>query len=131
MDAINDTLILESFLTYVLRAYFKEASDAAVAASYVPLMELFQDVSLQTQMGQMLDLLSQPQGRKDSSLLPSFTIDRYKAVVTVRYYFQFDMYVFVDINICVIHYSTRRRFIPFTCPWRAASSCRALRIRAR
>jgi farnesyl diphosphate synthase len=63
MDAINDALILESFLVYVLRTHFRNDPNPAVRAHYVPLLELFQDVSLQTQMGQMLDLLSQPQVR--------------------------------------------------------------------
>jgi farnesyl diphosphate synthase len=77
MDAVNDAIILESFLFFMLRAHFKNHTNATLAASYVPLFELFQDVSLQTQMGQMLDLLSQPQGAKGPELLPKFTLDRY------------------------------------------------------
>ena len=84
MDAVNDAIILESFFFSLLRAHFKNHAIASLAASYVPLFELFQDVSLQTQMGQMLDLLSQPQGAKGPELLPKFTLDRYKAVVRYK-----------------------------------------------
>jgi geranylgeranyl pyrophosphate synthase len=48
------------------------------------MVELFQSVSYQTQMGQMLDLLSQPQMRRDPALLRNFTLDNYHRIVTFK-----------------------------------------------
>ncbi len=52
MDAVNDALILESFLFFLIEKYFS-------GAQYVALMKVFHDVSLKTQMGQMLDTMSE------------------------------------------------------------------------
>ena len=75
-DAINDALILESFLYFHLTHHF------AQHPAYVPLIQLYQQVSLATQMGQMLDLTSQPLGRRDLSILHSFTLPMYTRIVT-------------------------------------------------
>lgn len=78
MDAVNDTLILESFMWFLINKYFRGSSQ------HVTILELFQSVSYQTQMGQMLDLLSQPQGLKDPKLLNEFNLDVYHRIVTFK-----------------------------------------------
>ena len=77
-DAINDALILESFLYHHLTQHFQHHP------SYVQLMQLYQQVSLSTQMGQMLDLTSQPLGRRDAAILHSFTLPMYTRIVTYK-----------------------------------------------
>jgi len=78
MDAVNDSLILESFLYFLLKKYFGKE------AIYSELVDLYHEVSFQTQMGQMLDLKSQPQGRKDPKLLDNFTMDTYLNIITYK-----------------------------------------------
>lgn len=78
MDAVNDTLILESFMWFLINKYFRGSKQ------HVTVLELFQSVSYQTQMGQMLDLLSQPQGLKDPKLLNEFNLDVYHRIVTFK-----------------------------------------------
>jgi len=77
-DAVNDTLILESFMWFLLNKYFRGSKQ------HLPVVELFQSVSYQTQMGQMLDLLSQPQMRRDPELLKNFTLESYHRIVTFK-----------------------------------------------
>jgi farnesyl diphosphate synthase len=78
MDAINDTLILESFLFFLLNEHF------ANHPNFVPIVQLYQSVSLQTQLGQMLDLLSQPQGRKGPEILNQFSLEVYERIVCYK-----------------------------------------------
>jgi farnesyl diphosphate synthase len=77
-DAVNDTLILESFLFYLINKYLSYHNN------YIKIVELYQSVSLQTQLGQMLDLLSQPQMKKDPALLNNFTLENYKRIVCYK-----------------------------------------------
>ena len=72
MDAVNDSYLLSSFLYFLIRKHFAEDERMRL-----DITELFHKVSLQTEVGQMLDLLSQPQGRKDPELLKNFTMDKY------------------------------------------------------
>ena len=76
-DAINDSLVLESFMHYLIQ----EGSDEK---TLVTLYKLYQDVSLKTQMGQTLDLLSMPQGRKSVDILRSFDLTLYKRIVKFK-----------------------------------------------
>jgi farnesyl diphosphate synthase len=78
LDAINDTLILESFMWFLINKYFRGSRQ------HVPLLELFQSVSYQTQMGQMLDLTSQPQGAKNPQVLAGFSLEVYNRIVTFK-----------------------------------------------
>lgn len=52
LKAVNDSLMLELHIYRVLRRYVREHKQ------YVPLMELFQDVTYTTEIGQLLDLTS-------------------------------------------------------------------------
>jgi len=75
-DAINDALILESFLYHHLTAHF------STHPQYTAIVQLYQQVSLATQMGQMLDLTSQPLGRRETAILHSFNLPMYTRIVT-------------------------------------------------
>lgn len=78
-DAVNDSFILKSFMYFLIRKYF--ASDAAM---YLKVLELFNSVSMDTEVGQMLDLTSQPQGKIGKEVLKGFSLDLYKKIVTYK-----------------------------------------------
>jgi farnesyl diphosphate synthase len=79
MDAVNDALILESFIYFMLRRYLR-----ADAALYVSLLELYHEVSLQTQLGQMLDTTASPQGQKSPALLAKFSLELHRLIVQYK-----------------------------------------------
>ena len=74
--SINDSFILESCVYIILKRYFKEDS------CYPQLVDLFLETTRQTELGQLLDLTSQPQ---DSPIdLNRFTIQRYNSIVKYK-----------------------------------------------
>jgi len=76
--AINDGLILESCMWILLKKHIK-ADDPAM---YLAITELFQEVSLKTQLGQLLDMTTEaPDGTLDFT---RFTPERYNAIVTYK-----------------------------------------------
>lgn len=56
LNAINDSLVLELTVYRVLRLYFRSSP------IYMDLVELFQDMTYATELGQLLDLTSQEDG---------------------------------------------------------------------
>ena len=76
MIAINDSFILESCVYKILKRYF------GTEDYYAQLVDLFVEVTRQTELGQLLDLTSQPQ---DGSIdLKRFTIERYTSIVRYK-----------------------------------------------
>jgi len=79
LDAVNDSLILESWIYFLIKNYFPAGAKRSA------LVEVFQQVSLETQLGQMLDLTSQPQGQRKSEVkLENFNLKMYKQIVTYK-----------------------------------------------
>ncbi|ELU07394.1 hypothetical protein CAPTEDRAFT_223258 [Capitella teleta] len=72
MIAINDSFYLESAIYVILKKYFKSKP------YYVDILELFHETTLQTVIGQNLDLITAPTDRVDFT---NYTMDRYKAIV--------------------------------------------------
>ncbi|XP_018347536.1 PREDICTED: farnesyl pyrophosphate synthase-like isoform X1 [Trachymyrmex septentrionalis] len=72
LAAINDSLLLECSIFYLIKKYFKEKD------CYVILLEMFYDSILKTVMGQSLDLLSTNFGKKPN--LDLFTMNRYNSI---------------------------------------------------
>ncbi|KAK6191276.1 hypothetical protein SNE40_003007 [Patella caerulea] len=71
--AINDSYYLESSIYVLIKKYCRDQP------YYVHLMELFHETTLQTVIGQCLDLTTAPpQGNVDFT---NFTLDRYSAIV--------------------------------------------------
>jgi len=76
MVAINDSFILESCVYKILKRYFGNDE------YYPQLVDLFLEVTRQTEVGQLLDLTSQPlDGRMD---LTRFTMARYRSIVKYK-----------------------------------------------
>jgi farnesyl diphosphate synthase len=67
MVAINDSMIIEMAIYRLLKKYFRSHS------SYPEFVELFHETTFQTEMGQLMDLITAPEGDVD---LNRFSIDK-------------------------------------------------------
>ncbi|KAI5812541.1 putative farnesyl-diphosphate synthetase [Pyronema omphalodes] len=75
MVAINDSFILGAVIFNVLKRFFRQES------YYVDLLELFHDTSFQTELGQLLDLITAPE---DKVNLKNFNLDKYSFIVRYK-----------------------------------------------
>lgn len=99
--AINDSFILESFLFKILKKYFGKES------YYLQLLDLFLEVTRQTELGQLLDLTSQPlAGPVD---LNRFTLERYYLIVKYKTAF-YSFYLPVALGMIVSGVKDRKLF---------------------
>jgi farnesyl diphosphate synthase len=78
MDAINDALIIETFQNWLLRTYVQDRDTRYFV------LDLFAETARKTQIGQMTDLLSQPQGKTGVEVLNTFNISVYKRIVKYK-----------------------------------------------
>ncbi|KAJ3012928.1 Farnesyl pyrophosphate synthetase [Thoreauomyces humboldtii] len=76
MIAINDAFICESAIYRLLKKYFKGTADY-----YPDLLELFHEVTYQTELGQMMDLLTAPEDDVD---LSKFSIKKQAYIVEYK-----------------------------------------------
>ncbi|KAM8921187.1 farnesyl pyrophosphate synthase [Pelodytes ibericus] len=75
MDAVNDSFLLESGIYRLLKKYCRGQP------YYLNLLELFLEVSYQTELGQALDLITAQPGKVD---LDRYTETRYKSIVKYK-----------------------------------------------
>ncbi|KAK3117454.1 Farnesyl pyrophosphate synthetase [Teratosphaeriaceae sp. CCFEE 6253] len=75
MIAINDAFMLETSIYILLKKYFRQEK------YYVDLMELFHEVSFQTELGQSCDLLTAPEDHVD---LDNFSMEKYTFIVIYK-----------------------------------------------
>ena len=75
MIAINDAFMLESSIYVVLKQRFRQHP------RYIDMVELFQDISFRTEMGQQCDLLTAPEDNVD---LTRFTMEKYWFIVRYK-----------------------------------------------
>ena len=73
---MNDSLIIESLIYFLIERHF--------SAQRQTFTQMFHEVSLQTQIGQMLDLLGQPQGQKGPEILKKFSLDLVTKIHTFK-----------------------------------------------
>lgn len=73
--AINDAFMLEAAIYFLLKKHFKSEK------YYVDLLELFHDVTFQTELGQMLDLLTAPEDEVD---LSKFSLEKHSFIVIYK-----------------------------------------------
>ena len=90
--AINDSFILESCVFKILKRYFGEED------YYLQLVDIFLEVTRQTEFGQLLDLTSQPQGGVID--LDRFTLRRYCSIVKYKTAF-YSFYLPVAVGMIV------------------------------
>jgi farnesyl diphosphate synthase len=75
MIAINDAFMLESAIYRLLKKYFRSHP------SYIDLIELFHEVTFQTELGQLCDLLTAPEDKVD---LDNFSMEKYQFIVIYK-----------------------------------------------
>ncbi|KAH9904686.1 terpenoid synthase [Xylariomycetidae sp. FL2044] len=75
MIAINDAFLLESAIYTLLKKHFKSHP------SYVDMIELFHEVTLQTELGQLCDLITAPE---DVVNLDNFSLEKYTFIVIYK-----------------------------------------------
>ncbi|KAI0011111.1 terpenoid synthase [Xylariaceae sp. FL0662B] len=75
MIAINDSFMLESAIYTLLKKHFR------THPSYVEMIELFHEVTLQTELGQMCDLITAPE---DVVNLDNFSLEKYTFIVIYK-----------------------------------------------
>lgn len=75
MVAINDAFLLETSIYILLKKHFRSHP------AYVDLLELFHEVSFQTELGQMCDLLTAPEDKVD---LDNFSMDKFSFIVIYK-----------------------------------------------
>jgi farnesyl diphosphate synthase len=75
MIAINDAFMLESSIYVLLKKYFREHK------SYVDFLELYHEVTFQTELGQTCDLLTAPEDRVD---LDNFSMEKFTFIVIYK-----------------------------------------------
>lgn len=73
--AINDAFMLEGAIYCLLKKHFKKES------YYVDLLELFHDVTFQTELGQLLDLITAPEDNVD---LSKFSLAKHSFIVIFK-----------------------------------------------
>ncbi|KAJ1679778.1 Farnesyl pyrophosphate synthetase [Spiromyces aspiralis] len=75
MIAINDAFLLEAFIHRLFRKYFRHEP------FYVDLLELMQECTYRTELGQMVDLITAPEDNVD---LNRFSIEKYTYIVKYK-----------------------------------------------
>jgi farnesyl diphosphate synthase len=90
--AINDSFILESCVFKILKKYF------GTEPYYLQLLDLFIEVTRQTELGQLLDLTSQPPGEKID--LSRFSMQRLKSIFKYKTAF-YSFYLPVALGMIV------------------------------
>ena len=91
MIAINDAFMLESSIFILLKKYFRQEK------CYVDLLELFHEVTFQTELGQLCDLLTAPEDRVD---LSEFSMEKYTFIVHYKTaYYSFYLPVALSLHL--------------------------------
>ena len=96
MVAINDAFLLESSIYLILKTRFR------THPAYVDLVELFHDVSLQTEIGQLADLLTAPEDKVD---LDNFSLEKFSFIVIYKTAF-YSFYLPVALALHYLHLAT-------------------------
>lgn len=75
MIAINDSFMLEASIYNILKKQFRSHP------AYVDFVELFHEVTWQTELGQLCDLITAPENNVN---LDNFSMDKYMFIVTYK-----------------------------------------------
>lgn len=73
--AVNDAFILESCVYRILRNHFRKE------AYYADLVDLLHEVTFQTELGQLVDLITAPENNVD---LSRFSVEKHRWIVTYK-----------------------------------------------
>ncbi len=75
MIAINDGFMLESAIYHLIKTHFRSEP------FYIDLVDLFHETSYQTEMGQLIDLITAPEDKVD---LNKFSLERHRLIVVYK-----------------------------------------------
>ncbi|KAK4055061.1 Farnesyl pyrophosphate synthetase [Microbotryomycetes sp. JL221] len=73
--AINDSFMLEAAIYFLLKKHFRQES------YYVDVIELFHETTFQTELGQLIDLITAPEDHVD---LNKFSLDKHHLIVVYK-----------------------------------------------
>ncbi|CEQ41641.1 SPOSA6832_03378, partial [Sporobolomyces salmonicolor] len=73
--AINDAFMLEAAIYYLLKKHFRQEK------YYVDLLELFHETTFQTELGQLIDLITAPEDHVD---LSKFSLEKHHLIVVYK-----------------------------------------------
>jgi farnesyl diphosphate synthase len=73
--AINDAFMLKSAINYLIKSHFKQET------YYVDVLELFLEVTYQTETGQLIDLITAPEDHVD---LSKFNLNKHRLIVIYK-----------------------------------------------
>ncbi|KAK4137665.1 putative farnesyl pyrophosphate protein, partial [Trichocladium antarcticum] len=96
MIAINDAFMLESAIYTLLKKYFRDHP------RYVDFLELFHEVTYQTEIGQLCDLLTAPEDTVD---LDNFSMDKYQFIVVYKTAY-YSFYLPVALSLLMLDIAT-------------------------
>lgn len=96
MVAINDAFMLESSIFVILKKHFRERR------CYLDLIELFHEVTFQTEIGQQCDLLTAPEERVD---LSNFDMQKYTFIVLFKTAY-YSFYLPVALSLYLLDLAT-------------------------
>ncbi len=92
MVAINDAFMLQSSIYVLLKKYFKSHP------AYVEILELFHEVTFQTEIGQLCDLITAPEDNVD---LSKFSPEKHHFIVVYKTaYYSFYLPVALALHYC-------------------------------
>ncbi|KAI0686545.1 farnesyl-diphosphate synthase [Earliella scabrosa] len=95
--AINDSFMLEGAIYYLLKKHFR------TEPYYVHLLELFHDTTFQTEIGQLIDLITAPEDHVD---LSKFSLQKHQKIVIYKTaYYSFYLPVALAMYMCGIPHS--------------------------
>nr|AFR13038.1 farnesyl-diphosphate synthase [Wolfiporia cocos] len=95
--AVNDSFMLEMAIYYLIKSHFR--SDPC----YGYLIELFHETTYQTEIGQLIDLITAPEDHVD---LTKFSLEKYKLIVIYKTaYYSFYLPVAAAMYMCGIPHS--------------------------
>ena len=94
MIAINDSFMLEAAIYILLKKHFRQHPD------YIDMVELFQEVAFQTELGQTCDLLTAPEDNVD---LDNFSMQKYEFIVHFKTaFYSFYLPVALALHYCSV-----------------------------
>ncbi|KAI0631905.1 farnesyl-diphosphate synthase [Trametes polyzona] len=92
--AINDSFMLEGAIYFLLKKHFR------TEPYYVHLLELFHDTTFQTELGQLIDLITAPEDHVD---LSKFSLEKHQKIVIYKTaYYSFYLPVALSMYMCGI-----------------------------
>ncbi|KAF5343108.1 hypothetical protein D9758_016002 [Tetrapyrgos nigripes] len=96
--AVNDAFMLEASIYYLLKKHFKGQP------YYVDLLEIFHETTFQTELGQLIDLISAPEDHVD---LSKFSLEKHSLIVIYKTsFYSFYLPVALAMLMCGIPYTT-------------------------